>query len=186
MAATDEKNLSTPQSPAQTHAWLSRADGNARGAQRAQTPPRQGPETACDLDTTETTRLTRMLRPRPRFALRAADHLHRRAEFLFVQRTGARFQTDHFVVYAARFPESQVVRLGTTVSRRLGNAVVRNRIKRRIRECFRLSLRWRFPAGTAVVVIGRARAGALEMQSVMGELGSAVAKLELRLRQDYE
>ena len=127
-----------------------------------------------------------MLRPRPRFAFRAADRLHRRAEFLRVQRAGARFQTNHFVVYAARFPESQAVRLGTTISRRLGNAVMRNRIKRRIRECFRLSLRGKLPAGTAVVVIGRARAGALEMQSVMGELDSAVANLRLRLEQGHE
>jgi ribonuclease P protein component len=186
LAATHEKDLSTPQSPAQTHAWLSCPDGNARGAQRAQTPPRQGQETACDLDTTETARLTRVLRPRPRFAFHAANRLHRRAEFLWIQRAGARFQTDHFVVYAARLPESQAVRLGTTVSRRLGNAVMRNRIKRRIRECFRLSLRRKLPAGTALVVIGRARAGALEMQSVMGELDSAVANLRLRLKQGYE
>jgi len=63
---------------------------------------------------------------------------------------------------------------------------MRNRIKRRIRECFRLSLRGKLPAGTAVVVIGRARAGALEMQSVMGELDSAVANLRLRLKQGHE
>ena len=186
LAATHEKDLSTPQSPAQTHAWFSCPDGDARRAQRAQTPPRQGPETACDFDTTETTRLTRVLRPRPRFAFHAADRLHRRAEFLRVQRAGARIQTDHFVVYAARFPESQAVRLGTTVSRRLGNAVMRNRIKRRIRECFRLSLRGKLPAGTAIVIIGRAHAGALEMRSVMGELDGAVSNLRLRLKQDHE
>lgn len=122
----------------------------------------------------------------PHFAFRSADRLHRRAEFLRVQRIGARFQTDHFVVYAARFPQSETVRLGTTASRRLGNAVMRNRIKRRIRECFRLSLRWKLPAGTAVVVIGRAHAGALEIQSVMGELDGAIAKLQFRLRQDHE
>ncbi|MBV8054763.1 MAG: ribonuclease P protein component [Deltaproteobacteria bacterium] len=127
-----------------------------------------------------------MLRPQPCFAFHTADRLHWRAEFLRVQRTGTRFQTDHFVVYAARFPESQAIRLGATVSRRLGNAVIRNRIKRRIRECFRLSLRWRLPAGTAIVIIGRAGAGALEMQSVMSELDSAVAKLQLRLRQSHE
>jgi ribonuclease P protein component len=184
LAATDEKNLSTPQSPTQTHAWLSRQDGDAWRAQRAQTPPHQRAETACDLNTTEATRLIPV--PRPRFAFRAADRLHRRAEFLRVQRRGARFQTDHFVVYAARLPESDAVRLGTTVSRRLGKAVIRNQIKRRIRECFRLSLRQKLPAGTAVVIIGRSRAGALEMRSMMGELDRAVAKVVLNLKQHHE
>jgi ribonuclease P protein component len=124
--------------------------------------------------------------PRPRLAFSAADRLHRRAEFLHVQRLGARFQTDHFVVYAARFPESEAVRLGTTVSRRLGNAVMRNQIKRRIRECFRLSLRQKLPAGTALVIIGRVRAGALELRSVMGELDRAVAKVSRNLTQSHE
>ncbi len=184
MAATNEKNLSTPQSPTQTYAWLSRQDGNARRAQRAQTPSRQGTETTCDLDTAEATRL--MPEPRPRFAFCAADRLHRRAEFLCVQREGARFQTDHFVVYAARLPDSAAIRLGITVSRRLGNAVIRNQIKRRIRECFRLSLREKLPAGTAVVIIGRARAGSLQMRSMMGELDKAVAKVSLSLNQSHE
>jgi ribonuclease P protein component len=186
LAATDEKNLPTSQSPAQTHAWLSRSDGDAWRAQCAQTTPRQGPQTACDRDTAQAARLTGYERPHPRFAFCAGDRLHRRAEFLRVQRIGVRFQTDHFVVYAARFPGSQMVRLGTTVSRRLGNAVVRNRIKRRIRECFRLSLRWKLPAGTALVIIGRARAGAFEMPIIMGELDSTVARLQLRLKQGHE
>lgn len=127
-----------------------------------------------------------MARPRSQFAFRADERLHRRTEFLRVQHTGARFQSNHFVVYAARLPETKTVRLGTTISRRLGNAVTRNRIKRRIRECFRLSLRSSLPSGTAIVVIGRAGVGALEMRAVMGELDGAVAKLQSRLNHRRE
>lgn len=186
LAATDETNLSTPQSSTQTHTRLSRPDGNARGAQRAQTPSRQGPQTPGDCDSAEATGLTGEVRLQPRSTFTITDRLHRRADFLHVQREGPRVQTDHFVVYAARFPDTQTVRLGTAISRRLGNAVMRNRIKRRIRECFRLGLRLRFPAGTGVVVIGRAGAGALVMRSVMRELDTALTNLGLRLKQVHE
>jgi ribonuclease P protein component len=122
------------------------------------------------------------MQSRPRLSFTAADRLHRRAEFIRVQRTGMRTQTEHFVVYAARFPEVPRIRLGTTISKRLGKAVVRNRTKRRIRECFRVDLRFRFPAGTAVLVIGRAGAEELAMPRLTSELCKAVSKLTSRLK----
>jgi ribonuclease P protein component len=103
---------------------------------------------------------------------------------MHVQRTGMRSQTEHFVVYAARFRETRRIRLGTTISRRLGKAVVRNRTKRRIRECFRVDLRFRFPAGTAIVVIGRAGAERLAMPRMTSELCKAVSKLTSRLKSE--
>jgi ribonuclease P protein component len=186
LAAADETNLSTPQSAAQTHARLSGADGEPRRAQRAQTPSRQRPQAACDSDTSETTRLSREETVLPRLTFATSDRLHRRTEFLYVQREGLRAQTDHFVVYAARFPNDNSVRLGTAISRRLGCAVVRNRLRRRIRECFRLGLRLRLPAGTGVVVIGRTGAGALVMGSVTRELVTAMTNLRPRLSKGHE
>ncbi|MEO2001663.1 MAG: ribonuclease P protein component [Pirellulales bacterium] len=46
-------------------------------------------------------------------------------------------------------------RLGISVSRRVGNAVVRNQWKRRLREAFRM-VKQKFPEGFDVVVIVRA------------------------------
>ena len=60
-------------------------------------------------------------------------------------------------------------RLGVTVSRKVGGAVVRNRVKRRIREWFRV---WRGSHGAGLdwVVIGRAAAAKLSREMAEDEL----------------
>lgn len=72
-------------------------------------------------------------------------------------------------------------RLGITVSRRVGNAVVRNRVKRRVRECFRLALRSMLPAGTGMVVIARPGAGALDTPTINAELRAATFNIGRKL-----
>ena len=62
--------------------------------------------------------------------------LRRRSEFLSLQREGRRRHTDHLVVIK-RPALGPAARLGVTASSRVGNAVVRNRIKRIVREVFR-------------------------------------------------
>jgi ribonuclease P protein component len=113
----------------------------------------------------------------------AANRLRRRAEFLHVQRQGLRSQTPHFVLYAAKITDCEDPKLGMTVSRRVGNAVVRNRLRRRIREYFRLSLRGATPPRCALVVMTRAGAAELAAASINAELGTATLKLAQRLRE---
>jgi ribonuclease P protein component len=64
------------------------------------------------------------------------SRLRRRREFLAVQREGRRHHTAHFVIIQ-RPGASSSARLGVTVSARVGNAVVRNRLKRIVREVYR-------------------------------------------------
>ena len=59
------------------------------------------------------------------------------------------------VVYARR-NNSRRNRVGYTVSNKLGHAVVRNRIRRRLREIYRLN-ESRFRAGFDIVVVARGR-----------------------------
>ena len=119
----------------------------------------------------------------------AADRLHRSAEFLRLQRRGIRLQAKHFVLYAGRIDyasdhasrdesgASPRKRLGITVSRRVGNSVVRNRIKRHVRECFRQMLRGRLDDGMSIVVIALVGAGNLARTAINAELVTATLNL---------
>ena len=178
MAGTDEKDVPTAQSQTPADTRISRPHGDPRRTQRTQTPADQGPEALGYHYTAEAAGLTR---PRAPLSFRAEDKLRRSGEFLRLQRTGVRYQTAHFVFYAARLPDSDHTRLGVTVSRRIGKAVVRNRIKRRLRECFRLRLRPMLPLGTALAVIARIGAGHLRTPAIQAELETAILNLKGRL-----
>jgi len=130
--------------------------------------------------------VTRIAVPQRRTPLSfgAADRMHRSAEFIRLQREGVRVQCPHFVIYAGRLPHDVNInhsRLGVTASRRIGDAVVRNRVKRRIRECFRLMLRESIPPGTSLVVIARIGAGELPSAAINSELFAGIRKIRGRL-----
>jgi ribonuclease P protein component len=97
------------------------------------------------------------------------ERLRRRGEFLAVKGSGARSHLRSFVVIQRASPTGKT-RLGITVSRRVGKAIVRNRLKRMIREVFRTRGR---ETGTAqdVLVIARTCADKLEYAQVASELG---------------
>ncbi len=73
-----------------------------------------------------------------RFFLTKADRILKRHEFVTLSETGRRIQNKHFI---AIFSPNQLrrPRIGITVTKKVGPAVKRNRIKRLVREYFRLN-----------------------------------------------
>jgi len=64
------------------------------------------------------------------------DRLLQRTDFIRLSKDGKRFQNRHFIAYC-RKNNLNCCRLGITVTRKVGKAVKRNRIKRLAREYFR-------------------------------------------------
>ena len=82
------------------------------------------------------------------------------------------------VVYAAAQESPGVARIGFSVSRRIGNAVVRNRWKRRLREAFR-RVRGTVPAGHDFVVVVRSglpQPGAAGLERTAASLATLAAR----------
>lgn len=71
------------------------------------------------------------------FSFSKKEHLRKRVDFLLLSAKGRKCHTEHFIIVWSG-ADTGNARLGVTVSRKTGNAVVRNRIKRYMREFFRL------------------------------------------------
>jgi ribonuclease P protein component len=85
--------------------------------------------------------------------------LTKRGDFKKVFELGTKFPSKFFIIYALP-NELSYCRLGLSVSRKIGDAVVRNRIKRRLREIFRQQLADKPLHYDFVVVARNAAAGA--------------------------
>jgi len=75
--------------------------------------------------------------------------------------------------------DTDPVRLGFTVTKKVGNAVVRNRVRRRLREAARLLLRETHLRGADLVIIGRDGTRTREFTLLMADLRRALAKAGL-------
>lgn len=105
---------------------------------------------------------------------RPEDRMRRRADYVRAQQAGRRVHTRHFVLLLQ--PSEGKSQLGITVTKRVGVAVVRNRIKRVVREVFRLERRL-FPAGCQVVVVARPSAAGLDFSAAVAEFVAAESSL---------
>ncbi|WP_299694524.1 ribonuclease P protein component [uncultured Tateyamaria sp.] len=95
------------------------------------------------------------------------ERLLKRADFLRAAR-GRRVVTPGFILQIRPRPVAgDVMRVGFTCSKKVGNAVARNRAKRRLREVARLVLPQHGQSGTDYVLVGRAQATATRPFALM-------------------
>lgn len=105
--------------------------------------------------------------------------LKRRAEFLRAAREGRKVGRGTLVVQALPRAD-EATRLGFTATKKIGNAVVRNRAKRRLRAMARLSLDASPAPGWDLVLIARDGTATCPFPTLRAEFESALAKAGVR------
>ncbi len=88
-------------------------------------------------------------------------HLRKRASFLAMRNKGDVVFTAAFTLQYAKIsvilPNETCTHIGFTVTKKVGNAVQRNRVKRRLREVFRIHFATKCPSDYCYVMIGNAK-----------------------------
>jgi ribonuclease P protein component len=112
----------------------------------------------------------------------ASERVRKRADFRRIQETGRRVVSPSFIFLLQRCVAGTGTRLGITASRRVGNAVERNRAKRLVRDAFRVT-RTSWPSGMDVVVIVRQAVGAKKLVDVVTEWQATEGRIARRWAQ---
>ena len=105
------------------------------------------------------------------------ERLRQRADYLAAAR-GARAPAGGFVLQARDRREAGPPRIGLTVSRKVGNAVERNRVRRRLREIARLVIPAQGRADLDYVLVGRQAALGRDFALLQGELVEALKRVK--------
>ncbi len=104
------------------------------------------------------------------------ERLKKRSEFLRVASKGRKAPVHGLVLQALARDDRGPARIGFTVTKKVGNAVIRNRTRRRLKEAARLLLREEPVAGVDLVVIGRDTTRGRPFADLIDDLRRALRK----------
>jgi ribonuclease P protein component len=107
------------------------------------------------------------------------ERLKRRADFLSAAK-GARIQAATFTMQARDRRDRSLPRVGFTVTKKTGNAVERNRIRRRLRAAMGDVVPRKAQAGFDYVIVARRQALSSPFETMIEELERALARVHER------
>ncbi len=108
--------------------------------------------------------------------VRKPTRLTKRAEFLRAASAGKKAAVGGVVLQALARADNLPARLGFTVTKKVGNAVVRNRTRRRLKEAARLLLAQRPITGVDLVLIGRDSTRGRKFITLQGDIRRALER----------
>jgi ribonuclease P protein component len=104
------------------------------------------------------------------------ERLRQRADFLAAA-SAAKVTAPAFLLQARKRADDGPVRCGFTVSKKVGNAVERNRVRRRLREVVRLSAAKAMRTGHDYVLVGRRAALNLPFDRMVQDFDGALQRI---------
>lgn len=114
--------------------------------------------------------------------------LTQRKQFLAAAEHGRRFRSSAFAVQVRDAAEDEgrdALRLGLTASRKVGNAVKRNRIRRRLRAAAEIALAPQNGMACDIVIVARPETLSAKFETLVAELSVAIARAR-PARQGYK
>ena len=103
--------------------------------------------------------------------------LKQRADFLAAA-SGAKIATAAFVLQGRHRDDSGPARIGFTVSRKVGTAVERNRVRRRLRDVVKRSAADSLRSGCDYVLVGRRTALSRQFEQMIEDFSNALRRIE--------
>ncbi len=108
--------------------------------------------------------------------LSAPERFKKRADFLRLAARGRKIARPGFVMQFARSAAPAPLRVGYTATKKIGNAVARNRARRRLKEAARLAIAAMPPLnGVELVLICRADTATLPFATLQSSLRTVLA-----------
>ena len=109
--------------------------------------------------------------------MRGYSVIKKRSDFLAANR-GKRYATPGFVLLVRdRQDDNPAIRLGITITKKVGNAVIRNRMRRRFRALAQEMLADKGKAGADHILIGRDSGIERDFDALRADMVKALAKL---------
>ncbi|MFD2679645.1 ribonuclease P protein component [Bacillus seohaeanensis] len=107
--------------------------------------------------------------------MRKEQRVKKNSEFQEIFKKGTSVANRQFVLYVLKKEETQPFRIGLSVSKKIGNAVVRNKVKRYIRQAF-LELKEEVKEGHDYLIIARKPAAEMNFHEVKKSLTHVLKK----------
>ncbi len=114
--------------------------------------------------------------------LKRINRLKKRYQFNYVYKSGEHFSGDHMVLYVVS-SKTKSIKVGLAVTKKIGKAVVRNKVRRRLREL----LKKQVPAlkqNYNIIVVARDNITSASFETLSNELSKLLKKAKLFNEED--